>query len=78
MIRKLIILENAKELFKQKIKNQIDYINEKELSFKINYLTVMLLGKSGVGQSTLINSFLKLSKGNKAKTGTGNFQTINI
>jgi len=78
MIKKLIILENAKEIFKKKIKNQIDYINENELSFKINYLTVMLLGKSGVGKSTLINSFLKLSKGNKAKTGTGNFQTINI
>ena len=35
----------------------------------------MLVGKSGVGKSTLINQFLKL-KGKKAKTGAGNFQTI--
>ena len=78
MVRELISLENAKETIKQKIKNHIENINKDELSFKINYLTVMLLGKSGVGKSTLINSFLKLSKENKAKTGTGNFQTIKI
>ena len=78
MVRELISLENAKEAIKQKIKYHIEYINKDELSFKINYLTVMLLGKSGVGKSTLINSFLKLSKENKAKTGTGNFQTIKI
>ena len=78
MVKQLISLENAKETIKQKIKNHIENINKNELSFKINYLTVMLLGKSGVGKSTLINSFLKLSKGNKAKTGTGNFQTIKI
>ena len=78
MVRELISLENAKEAIKQKIKNHIENINKDELSFKINYLTVMLLGKSGVGKSTLINSFLKLSKENKAKTGIGNFQTINI
>ena len=78
MVRELISLENAKEAIKQKIKNHIENINKDELSFKINYLTVMLLGKSGVGKSTLINSFLKLSKENKAKTGTGNFQTIKI
>ena len=78
MVKQLISLENAKETIKQKIKNHIENINKNELSFKINYLTVMLLGKSGVGKSTLINSFLKLSKENKAKTGTGNFQTIKI
>jgi len=36
----------------------------------------MLVGKSGVGKSTLINGVLKLEKGEKAKTGTGQFITI--
>ena len=35
----------------------------------------MLLGKSGVGKSTLINQFLKL-KQKKAKTGTGKYQKV--
>ena len=78
MVKELLSLENGKEIYKQRIKYQIDDINEIEDSFKINYLTVMLLGKSGVGKSTLINSFLKLSQKEKAKTGTGNFQTIDI
>ena len=34
----------------------------------------MLLGKSGVGKSTLINQFLKLKGKNRAQTGVGNFQ----
>ena len=57
---------------------EIKKINENTNSFQINYLTVMLVGKSGVGKSTLINKFLKLSGKNKAKTGTGNFQTTTI
>ena len=36
----------------------------------------MILGKSGVGKSTLINQFLKLKRGQRAQTGIGEFQTI--
>ena len=38
----------------------------------------MIVGKSGVGKSTLINKFLELKKSNEAQVGTGNFQTIEI
>ena len=38
----------------------------------------MLVGKSGVGKSTLINNVLKLNQGKKAKTGTGKFQTVKM
>ena len=48
-------------------------IEKNENSYKIEYLTVMLVGKSGVGKSTLINSVLKLNKNGRAKTGTGQF-----
>ena len=36
----------------------------------------MILGKSGVGKSTLINQFWKLKGSKKAKTGEGKYQTI--
>ena len=36
----------------------------------------MTLGNSGVGKSTLINQFLKLKGGKKAKTGIGKYQTL--
>ena len=38
----------------------------------------MVVGKSGVGKSTLINNILKLDNKNKAETGIGDFQTKNI
>ena len=38
----------------------------------------MLIGKSGVGKSTLINNLLKLPEDKKAPTGTGNIVTKEI
>ena len=39
----------------------------------------MLVGKSGVGKSTLINNMLKIKEASKkAEIGTGNFQTTEI
>ena len=75
---KIISLEKGNDIYKDKVMREIKKINENTNSFQINYLTVMLVGKSGVGKSTLINKFLKLSGKNKAKTGTGNFQTTTI
>jgi GTP-binding protein EngB required for normal cell division len=60
------------------LQEEISYIIKKEDLFKIDYLTIMIVGKSGVGKSTLINKFLELKKSNEAKVGTGNFQTIDI
>ena len=75
---KIMKLENSNDIYKQKVMREIKKINDDQNSFQINYLTVMLVGKSGVGKSTLINKFLKLSGRNRARTGTGNFQTTNI
>ncbi|MBR6875266.1 MAG: 50S ribosome-binding GTPase, partial [Bacteroidales bacterium] len=53
-------------------------IGKNREEFKINFLTVMLVGKSGVGKSTLINNLLKLDENERAETGTGNYITTNI
>ena len=66
--------EKGYDVYKKRLKNEIDKICENENEFNIKYLTVMLLGKSGVGKSTLINQFLRLAGKNKAQTGVGNFQ----
>ena len=75
IITRLIELENGYDIYEKRIKNEIKKIGENENEFNIKYLAIMLLGKSGVGKSTLINQFLQL-KEKKAKTGTGKFQTI--
>ena len=72
----LIEIENGYDIFEKKIKNKIEEICESRDEFSIKYLTIMILGKSGVGKSTLINQFLKLKTGQRAQTGIGEFQTI--
>ena len=62
----LINAENGSHVYKHKIEDEIKVINNNPKSFEINYLTVMLLGKSGVGKTTLINKIL----GTNAPTGT--------
>ena len=61
-----------------KIYDEINEISKNKKLFEINCFTVMLIGKSGVGKSTLINSLLQLTEDRKAKTGVGNFQTVEI
>ena len=68
--------EKAEQAYSNKIKREVAKLNKDERKFEIKYLTVMLVGKSGVGKSTLINNLLKLPPSYKAKVGTGKFQTV--
>ena len=72
----IITVEKGEQIYKMKINREIEKINRDINSFRIDFLTVMLVGQSGVGKSTLINKFLKLKK--KAPTGTGKFVTTEI
>ena len=71
LVQKIINSENGYEVYKSKIQNIISNINIENRNFQIDYLTVLLLGKSGVGKTTLINKILGIN----APTGEGSFIT---
>jgi len=78
-ISKIFKYEKVKNIYSKKIKREVDNFNQNKKIFEIKYLTIMLVGKSGVGKSTLINNLLKLNQEKRAAiTGTGNFQTTKI
>ena len=77
-VSQVIKIEGGNEICMNKIYDEINEINKNKNQFEINYFTVLLIGKSGVGKSTLINNLLQLTEEQMAKTGVGNFQTIDI
>ena len=77
-VNQVINIECGKDIYISKIYEEINEINKINDLFEINYFTVMLIGKTGVGKSTLINNLLKLQGEQQAKTGVGSFQTKEI
>ena len=76
LVVKLLREENYFDIYKEKVKNEITKIKNDEKSFEINYLTIILIGKSGVGKSTLINSLLQYKGKEEIEHGVGGICTI--
>lgn len=76
LVKEFIEKEDGESAFQYKIEECIKKIEKNPKDYEIKYLTVMLVGKSGVGKSTLINEVLKLEGNKKAKTQTGPFVTV--
>ena len=69
LTRQIIANEGGREKLEGSIKAEIQKINNNKDSEKIEYLTVMIIGQTGTGKSTLVNSLLKLKGSERAETG---------
>ena len=71
-----ILEKNSKLIYTKKIENlinsQTNYIKSQKDLYQIDYLSIIIAGKSGVGKSTLINCLLKeeFAKESMPKIGT--------
>ena len=72
-ISQITTSKEFKDIYINKIKNEVNKI-KKEINFcRIDYLSIIVMGKSGVGKSSLINGMIKEKL---AKTGLGDKVTI--
>ena len=75
LTRQIISNEGGREKLEGSIKAEIQKISNNKDSEKIEYLTVMIIGQSGTGKSTLVNSILKLKGSERAETGLVDIMT---
>ena len=70
----MILLKGYEEMqnkIENSIKQSVDTIKDLQYTTKMNHFNILVLGQTGVGKSTLINSVLKLPPEEEAETGTG-------
>ena len=66
-IDKIIENENGENLVSLRIDNSLEKLSKQMSELEVKHLNILLLGPSGVGKSTLINSILKLDEDKMAK-----------
>ena len=74
LTKQIIDNERGRQIFAGKIKNEIEDIANDENIFKLNYLTIMIIGITGTGKSTIVNNILfdgkEIAKESRKKIGT--------
>lgn len=70
LIKKLNKSEQLDLKIENVLKNYCQNYSNQNNNKQVNHLNIVLVGPSGVGKSTLINSILKLSKENELRTQT--------
>ena len=63
--------EKFESIYQKKFNEEFELLIQNNNITKIDYLTIIIVGKSGVGKSTLINNMLKLECEKKAQTDVG-------
>ena len=62
LITNIVKNEDSKFIYKKKIIDKIKSIKDDDKKYKIDYLTILLVGRKGVGKTTLINYMLKIKE----------------
>ncbi len=78
LVSNLIQVENGYQVYTDKVMKEIAKIDKNKDLFKIEYLHILVIGKTGAGKSTLINEVLKLKEPNNAKENNTDIQTMMI
>ena len=78
LVSNLIQVENGYQVYTDKVMKEIAKIDKDKDLFKIEYLTILVIGKTGVGKSTLINEVLNLKPPNNAKENNKDIETMMI
>jgi hypothetical protein len=71
IIKDILKEEKFKSIYLNKFNEEFELLIQNNNITKIDYLTIIIVGKSGVGKSTLINNMLKLEGEKKAQTDIG-------
>ena len=59
IITNILQIEKYESIYKNKFKEQFELLINNQEFTKLDYITVLVIGKSGIGKSTLINHMLK-------------------